>query len=141
MSENVFHMFSSKTFMVSYLKFNLQAILSLFLCMMWECIITSLICGSPPFPTSLTGETVFAPLYILAWSCWCFSHQSWIQLVTHPAQHFSRCSAHRLSKQCDNRQPCHTPFLILNQTGVPYRVLTVSSWPTYRSLRRHLTYK
>ena len=62
------------------------------LCMMWKCIITSLICGSPTFPTSLTGETVFALLYILAWSCWCFSHQSWFQLVTHPAQHSTWCT-------------------------------------------------
>ena len=94
MSENVFHMFSSRTFMVANLKFNLRAILSLFLCMMWECIITSLICGCPTFPTSLTGENVFAPLYILDWSCWCFSCLSWFQFVTHPAQLLSRCVQH-----------------------------------------------
>ena len=34
------------------------------------------------------------------------------------------CSAYRLNKQGDSRQPCHTPFLILNQSVVPYRVLT-----------------
>ena len=34
------------------------------------------------------------------------------------------CSAYRLSKQGDSRQPCHTHFSILNQSVVPYRVLT-----------------
>ena len=43
------------------------------------------------------------------------------------------CSAYRLNKQGDSGQPCHTPFSILNQSAVPYRILTVASWPTYRS--------
>ena len=34
------------------------------------------------------------------------------------------CSVYRLNKQGDSRQPC---FLILNQSVVPYRVLTVAS--------------
>ena len=34
------------------------------------------------------------------------------------------CSAYRLSKQGDSRQLCHTHFSILNQSVVPYRVLT-----------------
>ena len=46
------------------------------------------------------------------------------------------CLEYRLNKQGDSGQPCHTPFLILNQSVVPYRVLTVASWPTYRFLRR-----
>ena len=46
------------------------------------------------------------------------------------------CSVYRLNKQGESRQPCHTPFSILNQSVVPYRVLTVASWPTYRFLRR-----
>ena len=37
------------------------------------------------------------------------------------------CSVYRLNKQGDSRQPCCTPFLILNQSVVPYRVLTVAS--------------
>ena len=45
------------------------------------------------------------------------------------------CSACRLNKQGDSRQPCCTPFSILNQSVVPYRVLTIASWPTYRFLR------
>ena len=48
------------------------------------------------------------------------------------------CSAYRLNKQRDGRQPCHAPFSILNQSVVPYRVLTVASWPMYRFLRRQL---
>ena len=35
------------------------------------------------------------------------------------------CSAYRLNKQGDFRQPCRTPFLIFNQSVLPYRVLTV----------------
>ena len=30
------------------------------------------------------------------------------------------CSAYRLNRQGDSRQPCHTPFSILNQSVVPY---------------------
>ena len=38
------------------------------------------------------------------------------------------CSEYRLNKQGDSRQPCCTPFLVLNQS--------VASWPAYRFLRR-----
>ena len=48
------------------------------------------------------------------------------------------CLEYRLNKQGDCGQPCHTPFLILNQSVVPYRVLTVASWPACRLLRRHV---
>ena len=48
------------------------------------------------------------------------------------------CSVYRLNKQGDSRQPCHTPFSILNQLVVPYRVLTAASWPLYRFLRRQV---
>ena len=37
------------------------------------------------------------------------------------------CLKYRLNEQGDCGQPCHTPFLILNQSLVPYRVLTVAS--------------
>ena len=43
------------------------------------------------------------------------------------------CSAYRLNKQGDSRQLCHTPFSILNQSVVPYKVLTVASWLAYIS--------
>ena len=42
----------------------------------------------------------------------------------------------KLNKQGDNIQPWHTPFPIWNQSTVPCPVLTVSSWPAYRFLRR-----
>ena len=48
------------------------------------------------------------------------------------------CSVYKLNKQGDSRQPCRTYFSILNQSVVPHRVLTVSTWPVYRFLRRHI---
>lgn len=48
------------------------------------------------------------------------------------------CSANRLNKQGDSRQPCHTPFSTLNQSVAPYRVLMVAPWPAYRFLRREI---
>ena len=48
------------------------------------------------------------------------------------------CSVYRLNKQGDSRQPCRTPFSILNQSVVPCRILTVASWPPYRFLRRQV---
>ena len=47
-------------------------------------------------------------------------------------------SAHKLNKQGDNIQSCHTPFPILNQSIVPCLVLTVVSCPAYRFLRRQV---
>ena len=47
-------------------------------------------------------------------------------------------SACRLKKHGESRQPCPTPFSILNQFVVPYRVLTAASWHAYRFLRRQL---
>ena len=35
---------------------------------------------------------------------------------------FMMCSAYRLNKQGDSRQPCRTPFSVLNQSVVPYSV-------------------
>ena len=48
------------------------------------------------------------------------------------------CSEYRLNKQGDSRQPYRTPFFILNQSVVSYRVLTVTSWPAYRFLKRQV---
>ena len=42
MSENVLPMFSSKSFMVSFLIFKSLSYFELFLCMLWSCILTSL---------------------------------------------------------------------------------------------------
>ena len=45
-----------------------------------------------------------------------------------------------LEKHSDNIQPCHSPFLILNQSIVPSPVLTVASGPANRFLRRQVGY-
>ena len=45
-------------------------------------------------------------------------------------------SAYKLNKQGDNIQPWCTPFQILNQSVVPWPVLTVACWSAYRFLRR-----
>ena len=47
-------------------------------------------------------------------------------------------SAYQLNKQGDNKQPCHTPFSILNQSVVPYMVLTLASWLACRFLRKQV---
>ena len=62
-----------------------------------------------------------------------------IQFVFHPPQAFCMMySAYKLNKQSDNIQPWHTPFPIWNQSIVPYLVLTVASWPTFRFLKRQV---
>ena len=48
---------------------------------------------------------------------------------------FSVC---KLNKQSDSIEPCHTPFSIWNQSAAPCLVLTVTSWPAYRFLRRQV---
>ena len=47
-------------------------------------------------------------------------------------------SACKLNKQGDNIQTWCVSFLIWNQSVVPCPVLTVSSWPAYRLLRRQI---
>ena len=47
-------------------------------------------------------------------------------------------SAYKLNKQCDNKQPCLTPFPMLNQSIVPCPTLTVASCPEFRFLRRQV---
>ena len=47
-------------------------------------------------------------------------------------------SAYKLNKQGDNIQPWRISFPILNQMVVPRLVLTVTSWPAYRFLRRQI---
>ena len=46
-------------------------------------------------------------------------------------------SAYKLNKQGDNIQTWQVPFAIWNRS-VPYLVLTISSWPAYRFLRRQV---
>ena len=40
--------------------------------------------------------------YLHIWGCLNFSWQSWVQLVSFPAQHFSWCTLHMLNKQGEN---------------------------------------
>ena len=47
-------------------------------------------------------------------------------------------SAYKLNKQGDSIQPCHTPFPVWSQSIVLCPVLTVTSWPAYRFLRRQV---
>ena len=47
-------------------------------------------------------------------------------------------SAYKLNKQGDNIQPWLTLFPIWNQSIIPFPVLTVPSWSTYRFLRRQV---
>ena len=54
-----------------------------------------------------------------------------------PAFHMM-CSVYKLNKYGDNKQPCRTPFSILNQSFVPFGVLTIASWPAYKFLRRQV---
>ena len=46
--------------------------------------------------------------------------------------------AYKLNKQGDYIQPWHTPFPIWNQSVVPCPVLSVTSWPANRFLRRQV---
>ena len=47
-------------------------------------------------------------------------------------------SAYELNKQGDNKQPCCTPFLILNPSIVSCSIPTVASRPAYRFLKRQV---
>ena len=47
-------------------------------------------------------------------------------------------SSYKLNKQDDNIQPLCIPFPIWNQSVFTCSVLTVSSWPAYRFLRRQV---
>ena len=80
--------------------------------------------------------------------CMVRASRSWASfrdLISNPAVH-SLCvlgnvtwcaQRFKLNKQGDNKQSC-IPFSVLNQSVVPYRVLTVASWPAYRFLRRQV---
>ena len=84
----------------------------------------------------------FLPLecyYLHIWGCLVFLPAIFILACdsAHPVFHIMY-SAYKLNKQGDNIQPCHTPFLILNQWVVPCPVLTGVSWLTYGFLRRQV---
>ena len=98
------------------------------------------------FPPSPSSRGSLVPLCFLLlgwyhlriWGCW------FLLPILIPACNSSSlafimmCSLYRLSEQGGSRQPCRTPFSVLNESFVLYRVLTVASWYTYRFLRRQL---
>ena len=98
---------------------------------------------SPPPSPSSRGSLVPLHFLPLEWyhlhirGCRGFFCLSWFQLVSSLA-FLMRSSVYRVNKQGDSRQPCRTPFPILNQPVVSYRVLTIASLPTYRFLRRQI---
>ena len=47
-------------------------------------------------------------------------------------------SVWKLNKQSDSTEPCHVPLSIWSQSAAPCLVLTVTSWPAYRFLRRQV---
>ena len=88
---------------------------------------------SPPSPSSRDSLVPLCFLllgwyHLHIWGCW------FLPLILIPVCNSSSlaflmmCSVYRLSKQGGSRQPCHTPFLVLNQSFVPYTVLTFASW-------------
>ena len=92
-------------------------------------------------PPSLSSRDSLIPLCFLPlewyllhiWGCWCFYCLSWFQLVTHLAPHFSW-----VNQTGWQQTALSYPFSILNQSIVPYRVLTIASWPAYRFLGRQV---
>ena len=87
---------------------------------------------SPPSPSS-RGSLVPLCFLLLGWyhlhirGCW------FLLPILIPACNSSSlaflmmCSLYRLSKQGGSRQPCRTPFSVLNESFVLYRVLIVAS--------------
>ena len=67
MSKGVLPTFSSRSLIMSGLTFRSYSILSLFLCMVLESVLISiLICSCPVFQAPVIEHTVISPLYILA---------------------------------------------------------------------------
>ena len=58
--------------------------------------------------------------------------------MLHPAQHFSCVFCIKVKYAGWQNTPWHIPFPVLNQSIIPCLVLIVTSWPTYRFLRRQV---
>ena len=93
---------------------------------------------------SLSFRVSLVPLHFLPWEwyhlhiwgCWCFSQQSWFQLwfIWSGILHDVLCIGVKWTGYYTDL--CSFPNL--NQTVVPYPVLTVASWPIQRFLRRQI---
>ena len=94
-----------------------------------------------PFTSSRVSSVPlwFLPLWwyhLHIWGCCCFSWQFWFQLVIHPAWHFALYSAYKLNRQGDNY---NLDVLLSQFWNVCCSVSgSVTSWPTYRLLRRQV---
>ena len=102
----------------------------------------------PAFPSPLSPSSRntsvslhFLPLeryHLHIWGCWYFSSSLDSSLCFIQATFHMIYSVYKLNKQGDNVEPWGTPFPILKQSIVPYLVLYVVYWPTYRFLRRQV---
>ena len=85
------------------------------------------------FIISTTQEALLGWCHLLIWDNWYFSWKSWsIQVFC------MMYSAYKLNKQGGNIQAWCIPFPVLNQSIVPYPVLSVAFWPAYRFLTRQV---
>ena len=84
---------------------------------------------------SLLSRGSLVPLCCLhIWDYWYFSWKILIPACASSVPAFCMMySVFKLNKQGDNIQPWCIPFPIWNQSVVPCPVLTVTSWPAYRS--------
>ena len=70
-----------------------------------------------PFIKSLFHSSFVSSIRLLSlqiWGYWCFSHQSWFQLVLHPSWHFAWCTLHR---SWMNRVAIYSLDVLLSQFG------------------------
>jgi len=87
----------------------------------------------------IKGSVICVSEIIDVSSCNLDSSLCFIQLVWNANLAFHMMySAFKLNKQGDNVQPWFTPSPIWNQSVVQCPVLTVTSWPAYRFLRRQV---
>ena len=111
-------------------------------------LISGVLSFKPAFSLSIwpSSRGSLVPLYFLPlrwchlhiWDDWYFSPQSWFQFVIHLALHFTSYLTSKLNKQGDTMQLWHNLFPILNQFALPCLVITFSSWPECRFLRRQV---
>ena len=109
-----------------------------------ECSVLSQLFQSHLSPSS---RGFLVPLHFLhlewyhlhIWVCWCFSQQSWFQLVIHPAWHFRWCTLH-ISKGNRVCTCCHfdTCFLFDISVVFCYFLLLVTSLIVWFSLVLYL---
>ena len=135
-----FHLFPAS---ISYAIMGPDAMILVLFCFLIY-LVLSLLFHSPPSPSSRSSLVPphFVPLewyYLHIWGCWYFSHLFWFPACNSSSPAFlMMCSVYKWIKQGDNKQPCHTPFAVLHQPVVPYRILIVASWLAYRFLRRQV---